>query len=141
MSPILALLVLGALVVIAAVAGVVWRARDGRRRRGSDVVDLTDLGVTPGRVTLVQFGTETCARCPQVRRMLQGIASALPAVDHVDVDLTHRPDLARAHRVLSTPTTFLIGADAVLAARFNGVPRRADVEAALSELPVLQEAS
>ncbi|MGN7976708.1 MAG: hypothetical protein BGN97_04690 [Microbacterium sp. 69-10] len=141
MSPIPALLVLAALVVIAAAAGVVWRARDGRRRGGSDVVDLTDLGVTAGRVTLVQFGTETCARCPQVRRMLQGIASALPAVDHVDVDLTHRPDLARAHRVLSTPTTFLIGADAVLVARFNGVPRRADVEAALSELPVLQEAS
>jgi thiol-disulfide isomerase/thioredoxin len=136
-----ALVVLAALVAVAVVVGVVWRARDGRRRRGADAVDLTDLGVTTGRVTLVQFGTETCARCPQVRRMLQGIASALPHVDHVDVDLTHRPDLARRHHVLSTPTTFLIGTDAALAARFDGVPRRADVEAALSELPVLQEAS
>ncbi|HTN56619.1 MAG TPA: thioredoxin family protein [Microbacterium sp.] len=137
-----ALLSLSALVAIAVVAGVIWRARDGRRRSGStSAVDLTDLGVTAGRVSLVQFSTETCSRCPQVRRMLQGVAAAHDGVDHVDIDLTHRPDLARRHRVLSTPTTFLIGADESLVARFAGAPRRADVESALAELPTLQEAS
>lgn len=104
-------------------------------------MDLSDLGVAPGRVSLVQFSTETCTRCPQVRRMLQGVVAAHDDVDHVDVDLTHRPDLARRHRVLSTPTTFLIGADESLVARFNGSPRRADIESALAELPALQEAS
>jgi thiol-disulfide isomerase/thioredoxin len=136
-----ALIALAALIAVAVAGGAIWRARDGRRRRGSDAVDLTDLGVAPGRVTLVQFSTETCARCPQVRRMLKGIASARPGVDHVDVDLTHRPDLAARHRVLSTPTTFVISADAALVARFIGAPRRTDVEAVLSELPALQEAS
>lgn len=136
-----ALIALAALVVVAVATGVIWRAGDGRRRSGADAVDLTDLGVASGRVTLVQFSTETCARCPQVRRMLQGIATAHPGVDHADVDLTHRPDLAARHRVLSTPTTFVIGADGALVARFTGAPRPADVEDVLSELPVLEEAS
>lgn len=136
-----ALIALLALVAVAIAAGAIWRARDGRRRSGSDAVDLTDLGVTPGRVTLVQFSTETCTRCPQVRRMLQSVAADHPGILHVDVDLTHRPDLAARHHVLSTPTTFVISADSVLVARFNGAPRRADVEAVLAEQPALQEAS
>ncbi|BDZ38565.1 thioredoxin family protein [Microbacterium suwonense] len=135
-----ALIAVATLVAVAIVAGAVWRLRDGRRRDGADAIDLTGLGVHEGRIALVQFSTETCTRCPQVRRMLQSIASAR-SVDHVEVDLTHSPDLARRHHVLSTPTTFLVGTDATLVARFNGVPRRADLEAALSELPALQEAS
>ncbi|MFD5225207.1 TlpA family protein disulfide reductase [Microbacterium sp. NPDC058342] len=134
-----ALISVAALVGVAVLVGVLWRVRDGRRRHGTGALDLAELGVRPGRVALVQFTTETCARCPQVRRMLQGLASALAAVDLVEVDLTHRPDLARRHHVLSTPTTFLVDADATLFARFNGVPRRVDVEAALSDLPALQE--
>src|SRR5690606_39233249 len=138
-SALLALVVLVAAVIL---AGVIWRVRDGRRRDGSSAaVDLSDLGVAPGRVSLVQFSTETCTRCPQVRRMLQGVAAEHGGVDHVDVDLTHRPDLARRHRVLSTPTTFLIGPDDSLIARCNGAPRRADIESALADLPALQEAS
>ncbi|GAA3925692.1 thioredoxin family protein [Microbacterium soli] len=138
-----ALLVVMALSVLAVVLGVIWRARDGRRRSGVDTpsADLAELGATAGRVALVQFSTDTCARCPQVRRMLQGIAADHPGVDHVDVDLTHRPDLARRHRVLSTPTVFLVDSRTTVAARFVGAPRRADVEAALTELSVLQEAS
>lgn len=133
-----ALLVLTALVAAAVLIGVVWRARDGRRSAGSDAVDLHDLGVTPGRTALVQFSTETCARCPQVRRMLREVASTRPDVDYIDVDLTARPDLARRHHVLTTPTTFLIAADATVTARFTGAPRRGDVDAALDELPTLQ---
>jgi len=136
-----ALIAVVALVTVAVIAGVVWRVRDGRRRAGAGAIDLSGLGVARGRVSLVQFSTETCTRCPQVRRMLQGIAAAHDGVDHVDVDLTHRPDLARRHRVLSTPTTFLIGTDDSLIARFTGAPRRADIESALAELPALQEAS
>lgn len=134
-----ALIAVAALVAVAVVAGVIWRVRDGRRRAGAGAVDLSDLGVA-GRVSLLQFSTETCTRCPQVRRMLQSVAAAHEGVDHVEVDLTHRPDLARRHRVLSTPTTFLIGADDTLIARFNGAPRRADIESALAGLPALQEA-
>lgn len=139
-----ALLALTALVAVTVVVGAVWRIRDGRRRDGSrdgDPAGLAELGVAAGRISLVQFSTETCTRCPQVRRMLQGVASAHPAVDHIEVDLTHRPDLARRHRVLSTPTTFVVDAGWTVVARFNGAPRRAQIETVLDELPALQEAS
>ncbi|SJN32567.1 putative thioredoxin [Microbacterium esteraromaticum] len=128
------------LVIVAAVAGITWQARDGRRRRGGGTVDVRDLGVVPGRVALVQFGTETCARCPQVRRMLRSVVATRSRIELIEVDLTHRPDLARRYQVLTTPTTFLVGADATVLARFHGAPRRDHVEEALAELPALQEA-
>lgn len=134
-----ALIVVAALVVSAALAGATWRVLDGRRRQGTGTVDLSELGVRAGRVALVQFSTETCSRCPQARRMLKTAASEHPGVDVIDVDLTHRPDLATQHRVLSTPTTFLVGADTQVISRFVGMPRAADLAAALTALPTLQE--
>lgn len=136
-----ALLAVAALVAVAVIGGVVWRLLDGRRRRGDGVVDATTLGLPSGRDALVLFSTEICSRCPQVRRMLQSIASEHPNVALVDVDLTHRPDVASAHRVLSTPTTFVISAEGHVTARFIGVPQRADVTAALTEERTLQGAS
>lgn len=128
-------------VLLAATIGVglVWRLRDGRRRRATGVVDVTRLGLLRERAALVLFSTETCSRCPQVRRMLRELASERGAIDVHDVDLTHRPDLASENRVLTTPTTLLIGADARVVARFVGVPRRDEMIAALDELPARQE--
>lgn len=134
-----ALVTVGALLAVAVAVGLGWRLRDGRRRRASGGVDAARLGLLPGRAALVLFSTETCSRCPQVRRMLHTVASELGAIDVHDVDLTHRPDLASANRVLSTPTTLLIAHDGRIVARFVGVPRRADLIAALNELPALQE--
>ncbi|MFE6995080.1 thioredoxin family protein [Microbacterium sp. NPDC057659] len=141
MTPLAALAAVGVLVVLALVAGLVWRARDGRRRTGrGETVDAADAGGLGSRATLVQFSTEMCARCPQVRRMLGQVAAGHDGVLHADVDLTHRTDLATKYRVLQTPTTFLVDGDGTVRARFNGVPLRADVEEALGSLPALQEA-
>ncbi|REJ06137.1 thioredoxin [Microbacterium bovistercoris] len=141
MDPIVALAVAGALLVGTLVVGFVWQARDGRRRSGHGRrVDAEDTGALAPRATLVQFSTELCARCPQVRRMLGQVADAHDGVVHTEVDLTHRTDLASKYHVLQTPTTFLVDAAGVVRARFNGVPRRADVEEALGAFPRLQEA-
>lgn len=141
MTPPAAFAVVAALVAVAVLAGLVWRARDGRRRDGSgETVDASDAGERGARATLVQFSTEMCARCPQVRRLLGQLADAHSGVVHTDVDLTHRADLASKYRVLQTPTTLLVDGSGIVRARFNGVPRRADVEDALAALPVLQEA-
>ena len=134
-----ALLMAGALLALTVAAGLLWRLRDGRRRRATGAVDVESLGLRSERAALVLFSTETCSRCPQVRRMLRGLASERGGIDVHDVDLTHRPDLASENRVLSTPTTLLVGPDALIVARFVGVPRREDVIAALDELPALQE--
>ena len=67
MSPVLALGIAAALLVLAVAIGVVLRLLDGRRRRGGhlrfDPVDAGDsqLGA---RATFVQFSTEMCTRCP-----------------------------------------------------------------------------
>ena len=127
MSPALALTASLALLVLAAAAGVTLRLVDGRRRGGGHLrfdpadADAAELGA---RATLVQFSTEVCTRCPQVRRMLTGYAAADDGLRHVEVDLTRRPDLSARYRVLQTPTTFLVDGTGTVRARFNGVPQR-----------------
>lgn len=137
-----ALIAVGVLLAVAVGAGILWRVLDGRRRGGKGrripLADLSISGFAPV-ATLVLFSTETCARCPHVRRMLREIADASDGVQQVDVDLTHRVDLASRHGILQTPTTFIVGSDGAVLARFAGVPRRADIEDALpSSAPVLE---
>ncbi|UWF78347.1 MULTISPECIES: thioredoxin family protein [Microbacterium] len=132
-----ALATVGVLVAATAALGAVWRRRDGRRRRGDgSVVDPADLpGRLAPRATFVQFSTEVCARCPQVRRMLSDLAIRHEGVGHIEVDLTRRTETAGRYRILQTPTTLLVDAGCRIRSRFNGVPRPADLEAALAALP------
>ncbi|WP_295013963.1 thioredoxin family protein [uncultured Microbacterium sp.] len=142
----LAVLLVVALLAATVAAGVVWRRRDGRRVavHADRHVDPADLAHPLGSsATLVQFSTEFCARCPQVRRMLGEVAAERRGVVHVDVDLTSRADLAARYRVLSTPTTLLVDDEGRIRSRFTGVPTRAAVLSALDRdlAPKPQEAS
>lgn len=137
MSPDLALWIAGALLVLAAAVGVGLRLRDGRRRGGRHLrFDPADAGtdVWDSPLTLVQFSTEMCARCPQVRRMLKGYADDRTGIRHVEVDLTHRPDLSSRYRVLQTPTTFVVDEVGAVRARFHGVPRRHALDETIAAL-------
>lgn len=129
----------GALVVLAIVAGFALRSFDGRRRAGGDLrVRPDDLDAPlAAPATLVQFSTELCARCPQVRRLLGEIAQHHVGVDHVEVDLTNRNDLATRYRVLQTPTTFLVDSSGAVLSRWSGVPDRRAISAALTAVPNL----
>ena len=136
-----ALLLAVVLVAAAILAGILWRTLDGRRRAGRGRrITTIDLGTTAfaPAATLVLFSTETCSRCPQVRRMLRQVADATAGVEQVDVDLTHRADLASRHGILQTPTTFVVDSRGNVLARFAGVPRRDALEAALPVSPVLE---
>lgn len=118
-----ALLVAAALLALAIVIGFAFRMLDGRRRSGGDLrMRAEDLGETGAQRTLVQFSTDLCTRCPQVRRLLAGIANERVGVAHVELDLTNRNDLAVRYRVLQTPTVFLVDASGVVLARWSGVP-------------------
>lgn len=135
MSPALALGVAAALLVLATLIGVALRRRDGRRRDGGalrfDPADADSAELGP-RATLVQFSTEMCARCPQVRRMLGAYAAEHDGLHHVEVDLTHRPDLSTRYKVLQTPTTFVVDVSGAVRARFHGVPQRHALTEALA---------
>lgn len=127
MSPVLAGAIAAALLVLATIIGVTLRRRDGRRLEGGTLrFDPADAASAEfgSRATLVQFSTEMCARCPQVRRMLGAYATDHDGLRHVEVDLTHRPDLSARYKVLQTPTTFVVDATGAVRARFHGVPHR-----------------
>ena len=136
-------LVLGAaLLAVTLIAGLLLRRRDGRAVvvHGDRHVDPADLMRPLGsQATLVQFSTEFCARCPQVRRMLGAVADDRPGVVLAEVDLTSRSDLAARYKVLSTPTTLVVDPAGRIHSRFTGVPARADVLAAL-DATIPQEA-
>lgn len=130
----------GAVIALAITCGLILRSRDGRRRSGGHLqVRADDLPGTTfaSAATLVQFSTELCARCPQVRRLLGGIAEEHTGVTHAEIDLTHRSDLATRYHVLQTPTTFLVDASGAVLSRWGGVPHPGAIQDALaSALPL-----
>jgi len=122
--------------------GLVWRARTGRLREtaaaAGDTTDAAALDLGPGSLgsaaTLVQFSTEYCSRCPSTARQLAGVAANYDGVRHVEVDLTHRVDLADRFHVVQTPTTLILDARGVASARIGGVPRLDSVRDHLDRL-------
>jgi thiol-disulfide isomerase/thioredoxin len=126
---------------LALVVGLAWRARDGRlrhlRRPAAETVSPADPAGPPteaarlalgpehlgSEATLVQFSTEFCSRCPAAARALGELAAEYADVRHVDIDLTHRPDLADDFRVSQTPTVLVLAADGRSTARVTGAPR------------------
>jgi thiol-disulfide isomerase/thioredoxin len=125
---------LGAVLVLATVSGFAWRRRDGRLRE-SAVPRLTeaDLGQPLGaRATLLQFSSAFCAPCRATRQLLADVAGRSDGVSHVEVDVAARMDLARRLDIRRTPTVFVLGPQGQVTRRASGLPRRADVVAALA---------
>ena len=98
----------------------------------TDVLTEADLGSSLGpRATLVQFSTAFCAPCRPTRQILAQVAGTTDGVTHVDIDAAARLDLVRRLRINSTPTVLVLGPDGAIVKRAVGLPRKADVIAAL----------
>jgi thiol-disulfide isomerase/thioredoxin len=141
--------VLVVVLVVASAFGL-WRAAvDGRFRgtrrihgvshEASDdepapgILSGTDLEHRLGeRATLVQFSSAFCAPCRATRRVLGEVASAVPGVEHVEVDAEQHLDLVRRLGILRTPTTLVLAADGHEVVRAAGLPTKADVLSAVS---------
>ncbi len=137
------LIALAAALAAASALGLVLRRRAGRFRAGrslavgsrADVLTEDDLGGPLGQqATLVQFSTEFCAPCRPTRQILGLVAGMVDGVSHVEVDAAERLDLVRRLRINSTPTVLVLGPDGAVATRAVGVPRQADVIAALGSV-------
>lgn len=113
-----------------------WQQNRPQRHIAHEVVQPERLGADGlgERATLLQFSTDLCARCPGVHRTLAAVADSHPGVRHLDVDLTHRPDIARHFHVLQTPTTLILDRDGAIQTRFGGAPSREVVELELNRL-------
>jgi len=133
-----ALIAIAALLAVTVAVGVFlqWRQSRPQRHIPHEVVEPQRLGADGlGDVaTLLQFSTELCARCPGVHRTLSAIADAHDGVRHLDVDLTHRPDIAKHFHILQTPTTLVLDRAGVVQTRFGGAPSRDVLELELNRL-------
>jgi thiol-disulfide isomerase/thioredoxin len=140
MNPLLVAGVLLGLVAAATAAGLVWRVSTGRARAvssGDTVIVVSELSpdaVAGSGATLLQFSTEVCAPCKTTRTLLGALAAELARVRHVDVDVTHRPDIANRYNLLQSPTTFILDANGVVRSRIGGAPRSGEVRAELDRI-------
>jgi len=143
-TPVDALIVLAGLLAVTVATGGWLRWRQGRPRREvrDEVIEPRRLGAAAlgETATLLQFSTEMCAHCPTVHRTLNAIAGEREGVLHLDVDLTHRPDIAKHFNVLQTPTTLILDRRGVVQTRFGGTPRRDVVELELIRVTELTHA-
>ncbi len=141
------LIALAVALVAATALGLALRWRAGRFRAarsssparpvpptgpGTDVLTEADLGGRLGRqATLVQFSTAFCAPCRPTRQILTQVAGMADGVTHVEIDAAARLDLVRRLHINSTPTVLVLGPDGAVVKRAVGLPRKADVIAAL----------
>ena len=152
------LIALAAALAAASVLGLALRRRAGRFRAGPGiragqpspaqtataarpaagtphVLTEADLGGPLGqRATLVQFSTAFCAPCRPTRQILGQVAGMVDGVTHVEVDAAERLDLVRRLRINSTPTVLVLDPDGAIVKRAAGLPRKADVIAALGSV-------
>ncbi|CAN5371686.1 thioredoxin family protein [soil metagenome] len=153
MSPTTVLVVI-ALIGATTAIGLLWRKRQGTAKRATDDRRTHSPGAPSGgvsapalvaedfgsdlrfgsRATLLQFSTEFCSSCPATRTRLSAIADDRDGVAHIDVDLTHRGDLANRYRILQTPTTFVLDGRGAVRARIGGAPRPGVIEAELENI-------
>ncbi len=99
---------------------------------GPEYLTEADLGGQLGpQATLVQFSTAFCAPCRPTRQILAQVAGMVDGVNHGEIDAAARLDLARRLRINSTPTVLVLGPDGAIVRRASGLPRKADVIAAL----------
>lgn len=118
-----------ALVALATVLGMLWRASQGRVTPAAGRIGDIELGP---RATLLQLSSEVCAPCRATARVLRGLER--DGVRHVEVDITDRPDLVSRFNVLQTPTTLILDRDGVVRSRIGGAVRRESVLAELEKV-------
>jgi thiol-disulfide isomerase/thioredoxin len=121
---------------LAAVAGVLHNRRNGTLRgtEHPEGLNIAELGLATSGPTVVHFTAEWCGPCAAVRRVIKQVCAELPQVTHVEIDLDADPTAAQQLSVLSLPTTFIFDAEGRQRYRSAGVPKAADLRAALEPL-------
>lgn len=139
------LAVIGLLVILALLAGSWWKLRTGRAKlvKSGKLVDLgklqaehlgeavTSFGTT---ATLLQFSTEVCSICVATSRLYGELEGKIPGLRHIEVDITHRMDLAAHFSIMQTPTTLILDKQGMVKARIGGAPRQNAIEVELEKL-------
>jgi len=134
------LVVLVAVLAAATLFGLYRRRADGNLRARPVEADSarlspSDLGQALGsQATLVQFSTAFCQPCRAARQTLTEVAGMVDGVAHVELDAESHLELVRRLDITRTPTVFVLDSDGRIVRRASGLPRKADVIAALGEV-------
>lgn len=162
MNPVVVALILLGLVAFASALGVVLRRTQTRVRRlapqtapgrrdgdgggvpratsGPDPVvpaELAAAGEPAPRfgeqLTVLQFSTESCARCPGTARVLAAAVAERDGAAHVEIDVTRRDELIARFSIMRTPTLLVLDADGRPLTRVSGPVGTAQARALLDE--------
>lgn len=86
------------------------------------------------QATVVQFSSAFCQPCRATRRILEEVTAMVPGVAHVEIDAEDNLDLVRALDIRRTPTVLFLNAQGGIRKHASGLPRKADVIAAIGDL-------
>ncbi|MEW2414404.1 thioredoxin family protein [Streptomyces sp. NPDC046866] len=99
---------------------------------GRAPLGAAQLGAEPGeRASLVQFSSAFCQPCRATRRILAEVADMVDGVAHIEIDAERNLDLVRTLGIEKTPTVLVLDSSGRIVRRAAGMPRKADVIAAL----------
>lgn len=119
-----ALVALVGLLALATLLGIWWRSRQGKVRHDTDsLIDSRYLDPTAA-ITLIQFGSEYCAYCPQQWRLITDEVAAAPDLAMRSLDISVDSQLAEKLGISQTPTTLLVSSGGELLSRIGGLAKR-----------------
>jgi thiol-disulfide isomerase/thioredoxin len=135
----------GGYVLLAALAlsvafGVYRKLSDGKLR-GEIVPPLQGLSEHlhldhdhPPQVTFLQFSSEFCQPCRVTNQVLEEVTNSFPAICHIELDVVEHMDLVKTYGITRTPTTLIIDKAGTVHFRATGVPKKAELISATTEL-------
>ncbi|WP_344610453.1 thioredoxin family protein [Dactylosporangium salmoneum] len=124
-----------AVLAVATVAGLLYRARYGRLRTSAG--DLPPGLLPPGAsdgVVLLHFTSATCAPCRQVKAVCADLVQTLPGVRHVEVDADAHLDAVKSLDIWRLPTLLIVDRGGNIARRSVGVPDRSELRRTVTEV-------
>ena len=132
--------VLIAVLVLSAAFGIYRKLSDGKLRE--EIVPPMQ-GLTehlhldhdhPPQVTFLQFSSEFCQPCRVTNKVLEEVTNSFPAICHIELDVVEHMDLVKTYGISRTPTTLIIDKAGTVHFRATGVPKKAELTAAVTDL-------
>jgi thiol-disulfide isomerase/thioredoxin len=132
--------VLLAVLVLSAAFGIYRKVSDGKLRE--EIVPPLQ-GLTehlhldhdhPPQVTFLQFSSEFCQPCRVTNKLLDEVTNSFPAICHIELDVVEHMDLVKTYGITRTPTTLIIDKSGTVHFRATGVPKKAELTAAVADL-------
>ena len=88
----------------------------------------------PPQVTFLQFSSEFCQPCRVTNKLLNEVTNSFPAICHIELEVVEHMDLVKTYGITRTPTTLIIDKSGTVHFRATGVPKKAELTAAVTDL-------